>query len=622
MCGFVGAISKRGKPFPQETLEAMTSMIWRRGPDDEGFFSAPDGWLSMGFRRLSILDLSAKGHQPMLSHDGRHAIVFNGEVYNFRELRRELESSYPFVSNSDTEVVLAAFRAWGPGCVKRFSGMFAFMLADLQERRVLLCRDQLGVKPLLHYEDDDFHIFCSEAKALLPYTELRPDPASFQEYLVFRSVLGRRTMFQGVKNLLPGHTLQVAGGKLSEYCYFNLADTLRPDPKMGFAEACERTEAAFTDSVKLHLRSDVPLGVQLSGGVDSSLITAFASRETGRRLHSFSVSFGEEEYDESKYQKWVSERYNTEHHDFPVGSDAFTQLLPETLWHYEHPLNDPNAVCSHYLMSRVKEHVTVLLAGEGADEAFLGYMRFLPGPQRTLRRRTWLYRHKALRETLRRLWPLERGAALLRVTRYNPAMYGLNYNDLNSVDLLLDGDESSMGFRRSMVEAAKGDVLNEAILQDQACDLPQWFRRADGIGMASSLELRVPFCTADMFTLANSIPYAARVQGGERKAVLKKISEKHLDHELIYRKKIGFSTPLAHWSGEGQTWGRLLRDTLGSESFRSRPWLNKRHFDSFYQPFLAGRYNETRCGWLWTYSNLELWHRLFFEGGWRAFAKK
>ena len=222
-----------------------------------------------------------------------------------------------------------------------------------------------------------------------------------------------------------------------------------------------------------------------------------------------------------------------------------------------------------------------------------------------------------LRRSLHAFWPIEKGRSLFSITKYNPAMYTLSYNDLNSVDLLLDGDDHSMRFRRAAVAMAKGDPLDEAILQDEMCDLPQWFQRADRMGMAASVEARVPFCTEPMFRLANSIPYSQRVHGGERKAVLKTIAERHLDSELVRRKKIGFGTPLYEWSTGTEGWGGLLRGTLESKMFKSREFIDWRHFNSFYEPFKAGKYKEIQCGWLWTYCNLELWHRLFFEGGWR-----
>ncbi len=614
MCGFVGIISKNNKPFQEKTLREMTGLISHRGPDDEGFFFHED-WLALGFRRLSILDLSPKGHQPMISHDGRYAIVFNGEIYNYCEIREEL-GDYPFQSHTDTEVIIAAYQRWGSKCLSKFTGMFAFIIADLKERTVFISRDPLGIKPLFCFEDADYYIFCSEVKSLLPYASLRPNFDSLKEYLVFRSLIGKNTLFKNVFNLKEGHYMEFRNGRMGETEYFDLASTLKPIKGKSFEQICDEVEGTLQESVKIHLRSDVELGVQLSGGVDSSLLTAMASRQTGKRLHTFSISFGKSMHDESEYQKRVSSRYGTEHHDFEADENCFCNLLPKSIWHYEHPLNDPNSVFTLYLTQKARKFITVMLAGEGADEAFLGYSRFYPSAISSLRRRTFLYRHPALREMLYRL----SGKKIFNVTRYNPAMYVLSYSDLNITDRLLNGD--GMSFcpgRAEIIRKACGDVLNEAILQDQACDLPQWFWRSDRLGMAASMEIRVPFCTVPMFTHANSIPYEMRLHNGERKAVLKKIAEKYIDKDQIYRKKIGFGTPIDSWLGGSGPYGRMFSETVGSESFRSREFFDHGFFNQILSSHRNGSYEERNIGFLWTHFNLELWYRTFFEGGWRKF---
>ncbi|HCE45622.1 MAG TPA: asparagine synthase (glutamine-hydrolyzing) [Lentisphaeria bacterium] len=614
MCGFVGIISKNGRHFPEKTLREMTGIITHRGPDDEGFFFQDD-WLALGFRRLSIIDLSPKGHQPMLSHDRRYAIVFNGEIYNYCEIRKELEKeNYPFQSHTDTEVILAAYQRWGGKCLSKFVGMFSFVIADLKERTVFIARDPLGIKPLFYYEDADHYIFCSEVKSLLPYCTLSPNFDSLKEYLVFRSLIGKNTLFKNVFNLKEGHCMEFRNGRMVETEYFDLASTLKPDYGKSFEQTCDEVESTLQESIRIHLRSDVELGVQLSGGVDSSLITAMASRQTGKKFHSFSISFGNSAHDESEYQKRVSSRYGTEHHDFEADENCFCDLLPKSIWHYEHPLNDPNSVFTLYLTQKARKFITVMLAGEGADEAFLGYSRFYPSAIKSLRRRTFLYRHPALRETLYKVT----GKKIFNVTRYNPAMYVLSYSDLNITDKILKGDDMSYcPGRAEWLRKACGDVLNEAMLQDQACDLPQWFWRSDRLGMASSMEIRVPFCTVPMFKLANTIPYEKRVYNGERKAVLKKIAEKYIDNDQIYRKKIGFGTPIDSWlSGEGP-YSRMFSETVGSASFKSRDFIDHGFFSQILSSHRNGSYEERNIGFLWTHFNLELWYRTFFEGGWK-----
>lgn len=617
MCGFVGIISKKRKQFPDSKLREMASLISHRGPDDEGYFY-DKAWLALAFRRLSILDLSKKGHQPMLSLDKRYAIVFNGEIYNYLELREELqEYGYIFMSDSDTEVVLAAYQLWGKQCTSRFTGMYAFIVADLKEEKLFAARDPLGIKPLFMFEDSEHFIFCSEVKSLLPYKELEPEPECIREYLVFRSVIGRKTMFKDVYSLSPGHSLTYSDGKMTEHEFFSIASTLKPKSGRSFLRTCEEVEDTLKESVKIHLRSDVELGIQLSGGVDSSLITAMAAKESGKKFHTFSISFAESMFDESEYQKRISGHYGTTHHDYRMTEDHFTGLFRKAIWHYEHPLNDPNSVATYYLTENAKKHITVMLSGEGADESFMGYSRFNRDSVKKLKFRTWLYRHPELREKLYNLWPLSKGRALFNITRYRPSMYTLTYSDLNLVDSLLKGNDSEMSFRHGVSESAAGDVLNEAILQDQVCDLAQWFWRADRMGMASSMELRVPFCTPDLFRLANSIPYSQRVYKGERKAVLKKIAEKYMDYDQIYRKKMGFGMPVDTWLRRQGAFRKLFDETISSEDFRHRSFLDYDFFKELFRRHREGIYEERSSGFLWTYLNIEIWYKMFFEGGWK-----
>jgi len=621
VCGFIGIISKTDKKFPEETLRKMNAMIVHRGPDDEGFFSDGD-WLSLAFRRLSILDLSPRGHQPMIDRENGLAIVFNGEIYNFKELRAELEASgCRFCSDSDTEVLLTAYRVWGRTCLNRFIGMFAFVIADLKKKEVFFARDQLGIKPLFHYEDADYHIFCSEVKSILPYKNLEPDSAAFEEYLIFRSVIGSNTMFKNVSSIVQGHCGELKNGQVVVSKYFDMDSTIIPYKDKSFEECCEETEKTFRDSVKIHLRSDVELGVQLSGGVDSSLITALASEMTGKKLHSFSISFKEDVYDESEYQKRVSKRYNTEHHDYPMTSEAFMDYLMPSIWHYEHPLNDPNTICTYFLTEQAKKHITVMLAGEGADESFMGYGRFSHEYLAGIRKRNFLYYRPELRNLIHKLWPIRKGKSFFNISRYSPSMYALSYADLNFTDLLLKGDDSSIRFRKEVLEMGRKDSLRETILQYELCDLPQWFWRADRMGMASSMELRVPFCTVPMFLLANSISYEKHLRNGICKSVLKKVAEKYLDHDQIYRKKVGFGTPFNEWLlKKGGPEEAFFEEVINSESLMKREGIAKEHLSNILRLRREGKFRETNAGFLWTYFCFELWNKIFFDGGWKKFA--
>ncbi len=613
MCGFVGTISKRGEPFASNTLRAMADMIAHRGPDDSGEFIHGD-WLALAFRRLKIIDLSDSARQPMRSPDGRYVIVFNGEIYNYRELRAELEGmGEQFTTASDTEVLLRSYLKWGDACLNRLVGMFAFIIADTEERTAFAARDQLGIKPLYVFEDSKFIIMCSEVKALLPYTDLKPDVSSFNEYLVFRSRIGAATMFENLRQIPPGRFARISNGKIHSRQYFDLEPTIIPNAAISFDDACYATEQSLRESVTLHTRCDVELGVQLSGGVDSSLLTALASNAVGKKLHTFSISFPDApEMDEAEFQKRISTRYNTEHHDLPVTEDNFLPELDRTIWHYEHPLNDPNSVCAMLLAHSAKPWVTVMLTGEGADESFMGYTKFSEAALATAKRRTLLWKHPFIREFLAKVT----GKPIFKVTRYDPVMFALAYADLNQVDDLLKGDISNMEERTNVSDKAGDDILKKIILQDQLCDLPQWFQRADKMGMAASMEMRVPFCTPDMFALANSIPHHHHLRGGERKAVLKKVAEKFMDHDQIYRKKIGFGVPLTPWIQRGGAYKQALMSALRKLTTSPLDGIDTAHLGTIINTVDSPEL-EQQCAFLWTYFNLARWHEIFFEGGWK-----
>jgi len=554
----------------------------------------------------------------MFSSDGRYIIVFNGEIYNYREIREELKArGHSFNSNSDTEVLLNAYVEWKERCLDKFVGMFAFVIYDTRDGDVFFARDHLGIKPLFIWEDSYFIILTSEIKALLPYTNLEPEAETFNEYLVFRSLPGERTMFKNVKSLPPGNMATLKNDIITRSQYFKLEQTIKEDNDISFEEACEQTQEVLSESISIHLRSDVELGIQLSGGVDSSLITVMASGISGKRIHSFSISFDESEYDESEFQKRVSARYNTEHHDFRMSQDIFVKNIEMAIWHYEHPLNDPNSVATLHLALMARQFVTVILSGEGADESFLGYNKFLPEMVRKMWLRNLIHKNPTLRRSLAAIWPFKKGSSLINITKYPPAMLALSYAKADLIDRLLDGRFQEMTPRSQIANLAGGDTLKEILLQDEICDLPQWLWRADRMGMAASLEFRVPFCTQKMFEHANSIPYHVRLNNGEQKAILKKLAEKYIDNDQIYRKKIGFGVPIENWFAKNGPYRSLFDDTMNSEQFRSKGSINQNLFFQIYKAHQEGSYKEKNSAFLWTYLNIELWHRIFFSGRWK-----
>ncbi|OGV51861.1 MAG: asparagine synthase (glutamine-hydrolyzing) [Lentisphaerae bacterium GWF2_52_8] len=620
MCGFVAAIGKDHKEIVSEgTLRSMTRMLTHRGPDDEGLWNERE--LAFGFRRLSIIDLSPQGHQPMLSAEGRYVIVFNGEIYNYLELRAELEDKgVRFSSHTDTEVLLAAYQLWGEKCLSKLSGMFAFVVADRWERNVFAARDPLGIKPLYHWEDGKAHIFCSEPKALLPYAELEPDYAALDEYLCFRGLSGPGTLFKNLKSVQPGSCLTWRNGILSKKRYFELENSFSEAFGGSFAEACETVESALQESVKLHLRSDVELGIQLSGGVDSSLVTALAAKQSGKAFHTFSISVPGGAEDESAYQKMVSQQYGSIHHDYPVDDALLMELLPQAAWGFGAPLNDPNSIAAWHLSREAKKHVTVMLSGEGADESFLGYRRHAPEMLSEKCRSAKLRRIPGVKWLAGR-WPFQVGRSWRRALALDPVLFAQSLGNLD-LSLLLQREKGNpaKGFRAEMRNVAGDDLTKGIILQDQAAYLAPWLQRADTMGMAHALEFRVPLCTKGIFQLANSLPYRLKVYNGERKAILKKIAEKYLPMELIYRKKVGFSVPGKDWIEGRGPFRNFVGEMLSASAAKKRPFAETAHFREVRRRFDAGE-AERHAGFFWTYANLELWQQIFFEGGWKRFSE-
>jgi asparagine synthase (glutamine-hydrolysing) len=377
MCGIVGIVYKNQEKTVSETeVVGMRDLLVHRGPDDHGIFI--DGNVGLGHRRLSIIDLSS-GHQPMTNEDETLWIVFNGEIYNFQNLREDLlNKGHTFKTKSDTEVILHLYEEKGEDCPAALNGIFAFAIWDKKNRSLFLARDHMGIKPFYYSETRDAFLFSSEIKSIVRsgHVEARCNEKVIPEYFIFRHVSGQNTLFQGIKSLLPAHSMVFKDGEVQTKDYWS------PFPRekerhISFDVAAEELSWLIQDSVKKQLISDVPLGTFCSGGVDSSLVTAMASRLVGRPINTFSVGFHENGYDETVYARMVSEQYGTSHHEVRLTNEEFTELLPRMIWHNDEPLNFANSIQIYAISKLAKKHVTVVLTGEGADELFGGYPRYL-----------------------------------------------------------------------------------------------------------------------------------------------------------------------------------------------------------------------------------------------------
>jgi asparagine synthase (glutamine-hydrolysing) len=569
MCGIVAVFDRTGqRPIDAGLLKRMTDAIAHRGPDGEGFHNEPG--VGLGHRRLAIIDVS-RGHQPLYNETGEIGVVFNGEIYNFEEIARELlAAGHVFKTRSDTEVIVHAWEQWGEACVDRFRGMFAFLLWDRRRGVLFAARDRLGKKPLYYALLADGHaVFASELKALLAYPDIdrRIDVRGIEEFFAYGYVPDPRTIYSGVHKLEAGCTLLLSRGDRSEprprrYWTPNFA----PDERMDANAAIERLDGELLEAVRLRLISEVPLGAFLSGGVDSSAVVAMMAQLDSRPVETFSIGFKQKEYDESEHAALVAAQFKTSHHTRIVDADAF-DLIDKLGEIYDEPFGDASAIPTLQVCATAREKVTVALSGDGGDEIFCGYRRYLWHAReervramlpRGLRRRVfgalaaiypkadWAPRPLRAKTTFQELAldPLE--AFFVNVSVVPDAMRDALFSP--TLKRELDGHHALSVLARHAVDAPKHDPLVWA----QYLDLKTWLpgdilTKVDRASMAVSLEARSPFLDHKLIEWAATLPAALKLQGTEGKWILKRTLEKRLPKEILYRRKQGFSVPLTRW---------------------------------------------------------------------------
>lgn len=573
MCGIVG-IYLRDAACDPAVLTRMRDMVTHRGPDDAG--NHLDGPLGLGHRRLSIIDLGG-GHQPMSTPDGRFTIVYNGEVYNYRQLRQELEAvGARFQTNSDTEVILQLHVLRGDAAVVALNGIFAYALWDRDERRLLLVRDRAGIKPLYYAKTPSGLAFGSEVKSLFASGLLQPalNAAQVAEYLLFRQVAGPENLFVGVTSLPPGHMLAVTPAASCEPRSFWRAASEPPPFTGNYAEAVEALDSTLRGAVQRQLMADVPLGTFCSGGIDSSLVTAMASRLAGSRINTFSVGFDESGYDESAYARMASEACGTRHHELRIDQARFAELLPKLIWHHDLPLNFANSVHIFAVSELARSHVTVVLTGEGADELFGGYPRYaipritelaapLPAPLR-----------EPLGSLLERLpdHRLRRVGTVLRRPLQEALLFNSTGIRVQVVEALVGRSlQEHFQARRALVESAlrtASTVYGAVARLDFETYLVSILNRQDKMSMATSLEARVPFLDNEVIDLARSLPQTFKQGLRHRKRVLKDVARRYLPGEIVDRRKSGFGVPLPEWFRTAGPMAELLDDVVASGTLR------------------------------------------------------
>jgi len=626
MCGICGYFSPHA-PAERAALDRMTATIEHRGPDDVGAFVA--GAVALGIRRLSIIDL-AGGHQPIANEDGSVVLVFNGEIYNYQALRDELAArGHPLRTSSDTEVIVHLYEEMGERCVERLRGMFAFALWDRSRGRLLLARDRLGIKPLyLARLPGGGLAFASEIKALLALPEVPRElsPDALGVYLDVMYTPGRGTMFAGIERLPPACTLAIDATGAAERRYWQL----RPDAAAASADLREnaiRLRAALEESVRLHMVADVPVGALLSGGVDSSIVVGMASALTGHPLKTFNVSFDvgdlSAKYDERPYARMVAQRFGTDHTEVVLTGGELARLFPKATWHLDEPLGNPTALSIYAVCQTARESVKVVLAGNGGDELFAGYLRYaydravslyqtVPGPLRRAVVRPGL-------EALRRAGIVKQGLAKLERTpdEHGHALWNRTMSPAWR-DQILTPEWRQHTAHSRIAELYRPYFANGvgATYQDRQmyADLRTWIpdedlMKTDKMSMMASLELRVPILDHVIADLAAGIPFGqkARLRPLSTKHILKQAFADLLPPELLSQRKQGFFTPAGKWLRTDLRATAL--ELLAPDRLRRQGIFESEPIGRMLETHLsaAGYYGHE----LWTLLSFQLWYDTF-----------
>ena len=626
MCGIVGLVRNDGLDVDQALLGRMCNAIRHRGPDDDGFYV--NGAVGLGMRRLSIIDLKS-GAQPIHNRDRTAWIVFNGEIYNYRELREKLEQlGHTFYTNSDTEAIIHAYDRYGPDCAKHLRGMFAFAIWDERTQELFLARDRVGKKPLLYAQVNGQFIFGSEFSALLLHPEIGRD-VDFQaldHYLSFMCVPAPLTAYRAIRKLEPGHTLRWRKGDLRIERYWQPDFSKKLDVRE--EEAGERAIEILRDAVRVRLMSEVPLGAFLSGGIDSSAVVALMSEVSSGPVKTFSIGFEEQDFSELHHARRVAEHVGADHHEFIVRPDAL-EVLPLLVEHYGEPFADSSAIPTYYVARETRKHVTVALNGDGGDESFAGYERYA-----AMRFAEVYYRLPAImRGSL-----VEPAVGLIptserRRSRVRDAKRFLLAASLPKVDRYLRW--VSVFDRDSKAELYSESFKNETSNAHAAALLDPWFAKANGAGivdaaqladimtylpndllvkvdiatMAVSLEARSPFLDHHVIEFAASLPERLKLRGLTTKYLLKRVLKKLLPAENLHRRKMGFGVPIGHWfRGKLQP---FLRETVLSQKALNRGLFTTLTVKRLVEQHTSGERDYAHQ--LWTLLMLELWFQRFID---------
>lgn len=651
MCGIAGACwTNAGEPLSDAILKKMTDALVHRGPDDEGAYSSSQtvsaagsassnaGGAVLGFRRLSIIDL-AGGHQPLSNEDGTVWIAFNGEVYNYRELKPELEKlGHRFRTASDTECIVHAYEQWGRDCVQHLRGMFAFAIWDNRERRLFLARDRMGQKPLVFRLAAGRLVFASELKGLLqiPNAPRDVDPQAVADYVALQYVPHPRSILSGYRKLPPGHWAEfnAVTGEFKVESYWQ-APYARPGQDhqaqarvISAADAGSQLRETLTEAVRLRMRSDVPFGAFLSGGVDSTIITGLMQQQSGPKVKTFSIGFSVKQFDERTYAREAAARLGTEHHEFVVDPSA-VEMLPRLTWHYDEPFADSSAIPTMYLSQLTRQQVTVALTGDGGDELFAGYDRYRAVElARRIDRLPWLLRAPLTSSLWQHLpAPVRQKSRLRQIKRFlamlgqSPERRYANWvsifddarrSSLFSDDFLetLHGHDGASFLLGAYANCAETDFVQKTTCVDVETYLPcDILTKVDIASMSFSLEARSPFMDHHVVELAARIPMDLKLHGGRGKRILIDTFQDLLPESIQTRPKMGFGVPLDHWFRNELR--AMLTDTLLESRTLQRGYFRPEAIRKLVDEHTSSQWDHSSR--LWLLLVFELWHRRFLD---------
>lgn len=611
MCGIVGKYYFKQTTFDGNDIDLMMQAIYHRGPDSSGKYV--NERVELGFQRLSIID-TVSGHQPLYNETKNIVLLVNGEIYNYTEFVPLLKSKgHVFSTRSDCEVIIHLYEEFGIDCLSKLNGMFSLCLLDTRHDVMYVARDRVGIKPLYYYINKEVIIFGSEIKAILASSDVVTDEAkdSMAEYLCFRYLANFRTFFSGVNALEPGTYIRISSSGCSFETFWDPTQyVLHYGQGLNFVEI---VNSALTSSVQRQMMTDVPLGTQLSGGVDSSLVSKLAAGYSPG-LKTFTVSFFESDFDESTYARMLADSAGLEYHQIRVDGKTFADILPKVIWFHDEPLCHANSVHMYLLCKYAQQYVKVLLTGEGADELFAGYPR---------------YQICGLGDAYNKLHPnfaslvklALKGFPIRKITkivnnlglcRRELALWNSSFATKDKVSWLLDSNDIAFDARSALLNSVWNDELSiydNLLLYEQRSYLHPILMRQDKMSMAASVESRVPLLDNEMLEVANVIPYRCKVRHFTPKYLFKKVAERHIPRKIVYKKKVGFGVPVDEWLNDHKGLGRyldLLMDTARSFNGVSRPRI-----EQLVSEHVSRRKNHGDV--LWPLVNYAIWREQFFK---------